>query len=74
MTLRESQRKKIACYLKSGRSLTQDEAIRMFGCYRLSARIFELREQGMDIKTEIKTMKHREGDETFITQYGEYSL
>jgi hypothetical protein len=37
----------------NGRSLTTLEALNMFGCFRLAARISNLREEGMDIHTEI---------------------
>jgi hypothetical protein len=33
--------------------LTTLEALNMFGCFRLAARISNLREEGMDIETEI---------------------
>lgn len=46
-----SQNKKIREWLESGKSITALEALREFGCLRLSARIFDLREQGMVIKT-----------------------
>ncbi len=37
----------------NGRSLTTLEALTMFGCFRLAARISNLRDEGMDIHTEI---------------------
>jgi len=33
------------------RSITQLEALRLYGCMRLGARIYDLRELGHDIKT-----------------------
>ena len=76
MTLRRSQNKKIASYLKSGRSLTQQEAIEKFGIYRLSARIFDLREHGMDIRTIMheKEIIDTESGERLVVRYGEYKL
>ena len=41
---RESQCALILDVLKEGVSLTQSEAIYLFNCYRLSARIWDLRE------------------------------
>lgn len=38
-------------YLESGKTLTNAEAAKLFGCYRLSARIKELRDAGMNIST-----------------------
>lgn len=76
MTLRRSQNKKIASYLKSGRTLTQQDAIEKFGIYRLSARIFDLREHGMDIRTIMheKEIIDAETGDKLITRYAEYKL
>lgn len=38
-------------HLKQGRSITQVDAIRLFNCYRLSAIIKKLRNQGYEIVT-----------------------
>ena len=43
----------------NGRSLTTLEALTMFGCFRLAARISNLREEGMDIHTEIVEINHK---------------
>lgn len=48
----QSQCKKIAAWLSSGKPITQLEALRYFGCMRLASRICDLRERGMNIKTE----------------------
>lgn len=44
-----SQREAIAKYLKSGKSITPLEALHKFGCMRLGARIWELKQQGARI-------------------------
>jgi hypothetical protein len=49
----DSQNALIKGWLMNGRSLTTLEALNMFGCFRLAARISNLRTQGMDIHTEI---------------------
>lgn len=46
-----SQKSEILGYLKTKRSLTPLEALRMFGCWRLSGRILELRQDGHRIHT-----------------------
>lgn len=52
----ESQLKKIAKYLKSGKSITQKEAYFKFECFRLSAIIFKLKnDYEMKIKSTWKT-------------------
>lgn len=43
----------IALYLQSGHELTPLEALNMFRCFRLAARIAELRERGMVIDSRI---------------------
>lgn len=38
-------------HLKKGNSLTPLEALNLFGCFRLGARIWDLKRSGHDIKT-----------------------
>ena len=45
-----SQRDRILAHLKSGKPLTGLEALDRFGCFRLAARIGELRESGYRIE------------------------
>ena len=47
----QTQNEQILDYLKSGKSITPLEALEKFGCFRLSARIFNLREDGYNIIT-----------------------
>lgn len=47
-----SQNKLIKEYLMSGHSLTQMDALNMFGCFRLASRVYDLRNEGLDIKRE----------------------
>ena len=49
-----SQNDKIQAWLLDGREITTWDAIMMFGCTRLSARIWDLRERGLDIKVRRK--------------------
>jgi hypothetical protein len=44
-----TQNRRILAYLKSGGALTPKDALNLFGSFRLSARIFELREEGWPI-------------------------
>ena len=48
----ESQNKAILDMLMNGRKVTPLDALRECGCFRLSARIFDLREKGYNIKTD----------------------
>lgn len=45
----------ISRYLSERGSITPLEALYQFGCYRLGARIWDLRKTGMKIKTEMET-------------------
>ena len=60
-----SQNNQILQYLKEGNSITPIEALSKFGCFRLSARIHDLKESH-DIKTKTIT----KGKKTFAS----YSL
>lgn len=50
--MKKSQKERILEYLKENGSITPMEALNEFGCFRLSGRIFELKEMGMNIETE----------------------
>jgi hypothetical protein len=50
----KSQNKQIKNWLETGNSITPIEALNLFGCFRLGARIHDLKNKfGLDIKTEI---------------------
>ena len=47
----ESQNKRIRKYLETGKSLTALDALYQFSCFRLSARIHNLKSEGMNIES-----------------------
>lgn len=50
----ESQNKRIKAWLESGHKISALDALNLFDSFRLSARIFDLRnDYGMDIKSEM---------------------
>jgi len=49
----DSQEKQIRDYLFTGKSLTPLEALTLFGCFRLSARIFNLIGYGVPIESKM---------------------
>jgi hypothetical protein len=61
-----SQNNQILEYLKSGKKLTPLTALKKFGCFRLSARILDLRQEGHAIITENVTRKGK--------TFAEYSM
>ena len=50
-----TQNQKILAHLKAGLSITPLDALEMFECFRLGARIFDLRERGVDIDSQFIT-------------------
>ena len=46
-----TQNDSIRAHLQSGRSITPLDALRDYGCFRLAARIADLRREGLDIET-----------------------
>lgn len=67
----KGQTKAIREHLESGKTLTNQDAVKLFGCYRLSGRIKELRDAGMNIQTVMVDGKTRYGT---TTRYGIYKL
>ena len=53
-----SHRIKIKTWLESGKTLTSIDALERFGCFRLAARIDDLRREGLEIETKYQ---HKDG-------------
>lgn len=66
-----TQNSMILDYLERNGSITQAEAISQFGCYRLGARIWELKERGYKIIRHMEDGVNRYGAKT---RYARYSL
>jgi hypothetical protein len=64
-----SQKEAILDWLKSGRTITQREALAQFGCWRLASRISDLRREGHPIVTVNKKVNDRFGNIVRIAQY-----
>lgn len=64
-----SQRNRILNYIIENGRITQADAIKDLGCYRLSARIHELRESGERISSEMETGKNRYGETVSYAVY-----
>lgn len=69
----DSQNKRILEHLLSGKSITALEALNLYGCFRLSGRIYDLRkigkDMGFEIITEKKKVTDKYGTEKFIAKY-----
>lgn len=66
-TTSRAQKRAILKHLEEGKTITAAQAMRLFRCERLAARIRELRQDGYNIITE--TLTTRSGK-----RIGEYSL
>lgn len=65
------QNQMLAEYLKANGTITAADAVYKLGIMRLSARIFDLREQGYNISMTMRSARNRFGNP--IT-FGEYKL
>ena len=64
----ETQNKRIEKYLLSGRTLTPLDALYEFSCFRLSARIWDLKRQGLDIESRTKKITS-DGKQKVVVEY-----
>ncbi len=56
MSKTESQEKQILAYMQAGKSITPLEALNIFGCFRLGARIYDMGRRGIEVKSEFVTL------------------
>lgn len=63
------QKDRVLNYIKDTGSITDDEARNILGCHRLSARIYDLRKLGIDIRKTMETGVNRFGDRTAYARY-----
>ena len=68
MEQRMTQTKSILEHMKS-RPISPREALRLYGCMRLSARIHDLRSEGNHISMEYKTGKNQFGQNVTFSEY-----
>ena len=67
MSRKRTQNSRILQHLLEGHSITPIQALEKFGCFRLGARIFELRKQGFYI--DMKKVDNGEGN-----KFAKYTL
>ena len=60
---------RVLSHLKTNGSIQPLEALRDLGIYRLSAVIYDLRQEGHKIKTERLSVTNRFGEEALIAKY-----
>ena len=66
-----TDKEQVLSYLKAHGSISPLEALAEFGCYRLGARVFDLRRDGHSIETHIEHGIDRNGDPM---RYARYTL
>lgn len=65
-----NQNQMILDFLKTHiNGITPQDAVNRFGCYRLSARIHDLREMGYEIESKSETKKNRYGNNCTYARY-----
>lgn len=64
-----TQCEKIMSYMQEYGSITQLDALREFGCFRLASRVNDLRRNGIKIKTEMVRAKNRYGEPISFARY-----
>lgn len=64
-----SQSHQILSHLKSGKPLTAMDALSLFGCNRLAARVHDLKMQGHPICKTMKGLRNRYGTKIAVAEY-----
>lgn len=64
-----AQTEKILAYMQGGGSLTGLEALQMFGCMRLGARILDLKKRGYRIEGKMELHRNEAGEYKHFKRY-----
>ena len=64
-----TQNELILDHLRKHGSITQAEAVERFGCYRLGARIWDLKKRGINISRSIQCGQNRYGERVVYARY-----
>ncbi len=67
--MKDSQNKRLLSHLQKGNNVTPLTAWLMLGIYRLSARVFDLRDQGHDIKMNRVEVENGHGEKFNVAEY-----
>ena len=54
-----TQEQAVRNHIINNGSITQAQAVRLYGCSRLSARLYDMRKDGYEIATQYKTSRNR---------------
>jgi hypothetical protein len=64
-----SQATQILRWLQAGKKLTPQDALREFGCFRLAARVADLRRDGYKINSDRKKVINSDGTQAVVAEY-----
>lgn len=64
-----TQCEKVLQHIEDYGSITQAEAVSFYGCYRLGARIADLKKLGVKIRSERVTVRNRYGEPVSFSRY-----
>lgn len=64
-----TQAQKILGWMREGRRISPVDALREFGCFRLAARIKDLRDDGVVVYSEMVESTNRYGDKVRFKEY-----
>lgn len=64
-----SQSAAIRSWLEAGKSITAGEALKQFSCFRLAARINDLRMEGMQISSRSIAVINAQGKQVRVAEY-----
>lgn len=64
-----AQTEKILAYMQGGGSLTGLEALNLFGCMRLGARVWDLKKRGYDIRSKNEVHRNEAGEHKVYKRY-----
>jgi hypothetical protein len=65
----KTQNEQILSYLEKGKSLTALDALKQFGCFRLAARIADLKQMGKNIVSSRKVVQNQFGKDVIVAVY-----
>lgn len=68
MAKRRTKKERIIEYMKRFGEITQMDAVNL-GCLRLAAQIFDIKKDGIEIWTEYREVKNRDGSTSRIAAY-----
>lgn len=56
-------------YIREHGSITTKQAMEELGCYRLSARIYDIRSFGINVQRDMVNVKNRKGETCRVAKY-----